>query len=489
MKITTKSQEGLSHVYNVTIATAELAQSLEAKITEIAPTLHIKGFRKGKVPHAHVKKMYGKGIMAELLNELVQKGVDKAVADNNVRPASNPEVSQVENVDAIMDLKADLVFDVMLDVLPEFTPIAIEGLEITRPIAEASEEEITKALEEIASQSKSYETKKGKAKDGDAVICDFLGKIDGVPFDGGKAEGAQVVLGSNSFIPGFEAALVGVKAGDETVINVTFPEDYGVPALAGKAATFDINVKEVQEAKETKIDEELAKRFGLSDLDALKQAVATDIERQFGSLSRAKAKRSLLDQLDAAHSFELPPKMVEAEFATIWQQVEADRAQGNSDPDDEGKSDEELKTEYKSIAERRVRLGLVLAEIGRIGEVNISDQELGQALANEASRYPGQERQVYDFFRNNPQMLAQLRAPLYEEKVVDFILGKAKVNDVKVSREELESDDDSEASEAKPAKKPAAKAKKAKEEPKSDDATEPKKAAPKAKKAAKKSEE
>ncbi len=485
MKITEKAKEGLSRVYNVVVEKSEIATSLDKKIAEIAPTLNIKGFRKGKVPVNHVRRMYGKSIMAELLNELVQQGIDQAVNDNGVRPASNPEVGSIDNIESVLDGKTDLAFDVNLDILPEFEPTDISKIEITRPVAEASEEEIQTALEEIAKQSQSFETKTGKAKNGDAVICDFLGKIDGVAFDGGKAEGSQVTLGSNTFIPGFEEALVGVKAGDETVINVTFPEDYGVKDLAGKPATFDIKVIEVKSPVETKIDDELATKIGLSDLATLKEAIKTDIERQFASLSRQKAKRALLDALDTSHSFELPVKMVEAEFQSIWGQVSADKAAGNTDPDDEGKSEDELKAEYKSIAERRVRLGLVLAEIGRVENVQITDQELGQALSREASKYPGQEQQVYNFFQQNPNMLAQLRAPLFEEKVVDIILAKANVTDKTVTKAELEADDDEAPAEAAPKKAKATKAKKS-EEAASDSVEE--KPAPK-KKAAKKTAE
>lgn len=486
MKVTEKSSNGLARVYNVVVTIKELASSHDAKLAEIAPTLNLKGFRKGKVPVAHVKRMYGKSIMAEMLNELVQSGIDKIVSENKIRPASNPEISNIDNVDAVVDGKADLVFDVMLDILPDFTPVDVKTLEISRPVTEATKEEVQTALEEIAKQSKSYETKKGKAKDGDAVIIDFLGKIDGVEFAGGKAEDAQCVLGSNTFIPGFESSLVGVKAGDETIINVTFPTEYGVADLAGKAATFDIKVKDVQEAKESKVDDELAKQIGLSDLASLEAAVKTDIERQFAGLSRQKAKRSLLDALDGAHSFELPEKMVEAEFNQIWAQVEADKKAGNEDPDDAGKSDDELKTEYRSIAERRVRLGLVLAEIGRVGEVQITDQEVGMALQREAANYPGQEQQVFEFFQKNPQMMAQLRAPLYEEKVVDYILANAKVTDVKVTKEELQAEDDEAAPVAKPAAKKATKAKAAKAEGGEAEAPEkPKKPAAKAKKAEK----
>ena len=493
MKITEKSKDGLSVVYNIVVEVAELNQSLDEKVKEIAPTLDLKGFRKGKVPAKHVKKVYGKGIMGELLNELVQKGIDQAVNDNNVRPASNPEVSDVANVDAILEGKADLAFEVAMDILPEFDVVDVATLEITRPVTEATEEEVQKALEEIAANSKSFEAKDGKAEDGDAVICDFVGKIDGVEFNGGAANDAQVVLGSNTFIPGFEDALVGVKAGDETTINVTFPEEYGVKELAGKAATFDIKVKEVKAPKETQIDDELAKQVGLENLESLKEAVKTDVERQFAQLSRAKAKRSLLDALDEKHSFELPPKMVDAEFNAIWQQVEADKEAGNVDPDDEGKSEDELKAEYKAIAERRVRLGLVLAEIGRVGEVQITDQEMQGALFREASRYPGQERQVLEFFQKNPNMMAQLRAPLYEEKVVDYVLDKAKVDDVKVTREELEKEDEEETpkAEAPKAKAKKAPAKKKKEEVADEaaesaaEAKEEKTKKPRAKKAAK----
>lgn len=491
MNITEKSKDGLSRIYNVVVTVAELTISLEAKIAEIAPTLNLKGFRKGKVPHAHVKRMYGKSIMGDMLNELVQSGIDKVVADNNIRPASNPEIAEITDVNAVIDGKADLAFDVVLDILPDFIPADLATLEITRPVTEATAEEVQTALEEIAKQSKSFATKKGKAKSGDQVICDFLGKIDGVEFSGGKAEDASCVIGSNSFIPGFEDALIGVKAGDETVINVTFPAEYGVPDLAGKPATFDIKVKDVQAPAESKVDDALAAQVGLSDLSSLEQAVKTDIERQFAQLSRQKAKRSLLDALDASHSFELPVKMVNAEFEQIWGQVEADKSAGNVDPDDAGKSDDELKAEYRVIAERRVRLGLVLAEIGRVGDVQISDQEVGMALQREAANYPGQEQQVYDFFQKNPQMLAQLRAPLYEEKVVDYILGKAKVNDVTVTRAQLEAEDEEEAAPKAAKKEPAADKPKAAKAPKVEkaeaaaDVEAPKKAAPKAKKAAK----
>ena len=460
MQIVEKSAEGLARAYTVTITAAAIAARTDAKIAELAPQLNIKGFRKGKVPIVHVKRMYGKSIMGDLLNELVQEGIDGASNTNGVRAASQPDIKNIDNLPAVMDGKADLVFDVELDIMPDFTPVDMTTLNVSRPVAQATDAEIDEALAEIAKQSQSFKLKKGKAVDGDQVICDFVGKLGDEEFQGGKADGATVVLGSNSYIPGFEAQLVGVKAGDTKVLNVTFPAEYGVPTLAGQAATFDVSVSEVKGPVETKIDGELAKNIGLSDLATLKDAVKKNIEDQFGQMSRQKAKRSLLDALDESHSFDLPPKMMAAEFEAIWTQVQQDKEAGNEDPEDAGKSESELKAEYTKIAERRVRLGLVLAEVGRINGVEVKDEEVGRAIQTEATRFPGQEKQVYDFFQKNPNAVASLRAPLYEEKVVDFMLQMVNVTDVTVTREELESEDEAApAIEAKPVKKPAAKAK------------------------------
>ena len=461
MQIVEKSAQGLSRVYGVTFPATMIASRTDAKIAELAPQLNIKGFRKGKVPIVHVKRMYGKSILGDLLNELVQEGIEGTVANQGIRAASQPDIKNLGNLADVMDGKADLSFDVELDVMPDFTPADIQSLSVTRPVAEATEAEIDEALAEIAKQSQSFEVKKGKAANGDAVVCNFVGKLNGVEFEGGKADGSTVVLGSNTYIPGFEEQLLGVKAGDEKVLNVTFPAEYGVPTLAGQAATFDVTVTEVKKPVEAKVDDELAKSIGLSDLATLKEAVKKNIEDQFAQLSRQKAKRSLLDALDNTHSFELPPKMLAAEFEAIWAQVAQDKAAGNEDPEDAGKSEDELKAEYAKIAERRVRLGLVLAEVGRVNGVEVKDEELARAVQAEASRFPGQERQVYEFFQKNPNAVASLRAPLYEEKVVDFVLQMAKVTDVKVTRAELESEDEvTAAAPAKPAKKAPAKAKK-----------------------------
>jgi trigger factor len=466
MQITEKAADGLSRTYGVVIAKADIAARLDAKLAEIAPQVSIKGFRKGKVPVAHVRRMYGKSILGDLVNELVQEGVDKAVNDNGVRPASQPEVKGFDGVGEVMDGKADLSFEVELDIMPTFEPVDIKTLTLNRPVSSATDAEVDEALAEIAKQAQSFETKKGAAKDGDQVVCDFTGKIDGVEFQGGKAEGATVVIGSGAYIPGFEEQLKGVKAGEERVLNVTFPAEYQVGDLAGKAATFETKVSEVKGPVETKIDDELAKNVGLSDLAALREVIAKNIEGELAKLSRQKAKRALLDALDVAHAFDLPQKMLNAEFEAIWNQVQADKAQGNVDPEDADKSEDELKAEYRRIAERRVRLGLVLAEVGRVNGVEVKDEEVGRAIQAEAGRFPGQEKQVFEFFQKNPQAVASIRAPLYEEKVVDFVLQMAQVTDVPVSRAELEAEDDAApvAAEKAPAKKPA-KAKKAAAEP------------------------
>lgn len=489
MQIVEKSAEGLARSFTVTIPASAIATRTDAKIAELAPQLSIKGFRKGKVPIVHVKRMYGKSIMGDLLNELVQEGIDGASTHNGARAASQPDIKNIDNLPAVMDGKADLVFDVELDIMPDFTPVDMTTLNVTRPVAKATDAEIDEALGEIAKQAQSYEPKKGKAANGDQVVCDFVGKLGEEEFEGGKADGATVVLGSNSYIPGFEEQLLGVKAGDTRVLNVTFPEEYGVPKLAGQAATFDVTVSEVKGAVETKIDDDLAKNIGLSDLATLKDAVKKNIEDQFAQLSRQKAKRSLLDALDETHSFDLPPKMMAAEFEAIWAQVQQDKEAGNEDPEDAGKSEDDLKAEYTKIAERRVRLGLVLAEVGRINGVEVKDEEVGRAIQQEATRFPGQEKQVYDFFQKNPNAVASLRAPLYEEKVVDFMLQMANVTDLVVTREELENEDEAApvVVEAKPVKK--AKAKKTEEaiaEVAAEPAAEAEKPAPKKKAPAKK---
>ncbi|WP_439620006.1 trigger factor [Hyphomonas sp.] len=444
MEVTQTKAEGLSRTFEVKVPASELKTKLDERIEEIRPSMRLKGFRPGKVPAAHVRKMFGRDLMGELVNKLVDETNQKALEQNELRPAGQPSVRLDADMEAVIKGEADLAYHMDIDVMPEFTPADIANLEIARPVADVSDEQIDEALGRIAEQNTQYEprAKTAKAKDGDAVVIDFVGKVDGVAFEGGAAEQQSVVLGANRFIPGFEEQLVGVKTGEEKELNVTFPEDYPSADLAGKPAVFEVKVQEVRAPKTPELDDDFAKGLGLEDLDQLKGLVKDQLKAEHDTASRSKAKRDLLDKLDDAHSFDLPPNMVEQEFAQIWQQLQTEMDAGRISDEDKAKSEDELKDEYRKISERRVRLGLVLAEIGRIADVRITEQEVNQALIAEARQYPGQERQVVEFFQKNPNAMAQLRAPIYEDKVVDHILATAKVTDETVSREDLFKEDD-----------------------------------------------
>ncbi len=445
MQIVEKSGEGLSKVYGVTVTAADLSQKLEAKIAEIRPQMNIKGFRPGKVPALHVKKMYGKSLMGEIIDQAVTEGRDQALNDNNLRAAASPNVELSSDIEKVLAGESDLAFDLSVEVMPEFTPVELESITVSRPVHEPTEAEIDEQVAEIANQNVSYETKTGKAvkaAEGDMVVTDFVGRIDGEIFEGGSMDAAEIVIGQGRFIPGFEDQLKGAKVGATITIGVTFPDDYGAEHLRGKAAEFETQVKEIKAPKDATLDDAFAKQLGLDDFAALKAAVKTQLEQQYAQASRFKAKRALLDVLDQQHDFPLPPRMVESEFNAIWQQVEAEKERGELSEEDKAKSDEELRAEYKKIAERRVRLGLVLAEIGRHSDISVTQQELDNALVQEARRYGAQAQQVFEMYRQREDLQAQLRAPIYEEKVVDLILSKAKVTDEPVSKDKLFEEDD-----------------------------------------------
>ncbi|MBC7167610.1 MAG: trigger factor [Phenylobacterium sp.] len=445
MQIVEKSGEGLSRVYGVTVPAADLAERLEARITEITPQLNIKGFRPGKVPPAHVRRVHGKALMAEVVEQTISESTQKVLDEKKLRPAGEPDLKPEGDLGDVVDGKADLSFEIALDIMPDFEPVDPSTLELTRPVYKPGDDEVAEALAELAKQSRSFEPRTGKtvkAKDGDQLTIDFVGKIDGEAFEGGSAEDAKLVLGSGQFIPGFEEQLVGAKPDSDVVVKVTFPEDYQAAHLAGKEAEFDVKVKEVAAPVETEADDAFAEKLGIESLDKLKELLRENIEQQYAGASRFKLKRALLDALDAKHDFPLPPKMVEAEFGAIWTQVQQDKERGALPPEDADKSDEQLESEYRKIAERRVRLGLVLAEIGRVNNVQVTDQELLEAMRQEAMRYGAQAQQVFDMFRQNPNAQAQLRAPIFEDKVVDLIVGKAKVEDKDVSKDELMAEDD-----------------------------------------------
>ena len=445
LQIVEKSGEGLSRVYGVTVPAADLAEKLEARIAELTPQMRIKGFRPGKVPPQHVRRMYGKELMSEVVQQALSESSQKVLEDNNLRPAGEPDMKPETDIQQVLDGKADLAYELSLDVMPEFEPTDLSKISLKRPVYEPTEKEVDEALADLAKQNRTYEPRTGKtvkAKKDDQVTIDFLGKLDGEPFAGGAGEDYDLILGSGSFIPGFEDQLIGAKPDSDVVVKVTFPENYQAEHLAGKEAEFEVKVKAVKAPVDAPADDEFAKKLGVEGLDALKELLKTNLAQQFENASRFKLKRALLDVLDEKHDFPLPPRMVEAEFAAIWSQVEQDKERGNLPEDDAKKSDEELRTEYRKIAERRVRLGLVLAEIGRANDVQVTDQELGQAMRMEAMRYGQQAQEVFNYFRDNPQAQAQLRAPIYEDKVVDFIVGQAKVKDQKVSKDELLAEDE-----------------------------------------------
>ena len=439
MNVTETKSEGLSREFKVTIPKADLKEKLEAKIEEIRPQMRLKGFRPGKVPAAHIRKMFGKSLMSEIIGETVNVSSQKALEEKELRVASQPVINMDSEEEALLGGEADLEFSMNFELMPDFEPSEINDIELEREVAEVSDEDLNEALGRLAEANKKYEPrgKTAKAREEDAVVIDFVGKIDGEAFEGGSMENHTLVLGSGSFIPGFEDQLVGTKAGQDVEVNVSFPEEYQAEHLAGKEAVFEVKVNEVRAPETPEVDEEFAKGLGIDSLDELKDLMKRQIESETGAATRQRIKRKLLDVLDERHDFELPNGMVDTEFKQIWAQLEQEKAADRLDEEDKAKSEEELQEEYKKIAERRVRLGLVLAEIGRINNVEIRQEEVARALNQEASRFPGQEQQVMEYFQKNPAAMAQLRAPIFEEKVVDFILENAKVTEKTVPREEL----------------------------------------------------
>jgi trigger factor len=467
MQVTETLNEGLKRAVKVVVPAKDMEARLAEKLENARGKARINGFRPGKVPVAHMRKMYGKSFMAELVNELINDQSKAVPAERGEKVAMKPEVSMTEDeaeAAKILEGKADFAFDIAYEVLPKFTLAETSSISITRPIVEIADSEVEDQVKRVAESAKTYTEKKGKAANGDRVTIDYLGKVDGVPFDGGKDEDANLVLGSNQFIPGFEEQLVGLKAGDEKVINVTFPAEYGAANLAGKDATFDIKVKAVSGADDLVMDDELAKKLGIESMDRLRQVVREQIESQFGVQTRQKVKRQLLDRLDEMHQFETPSKLVDAEFNNIWMQITRELESAGKSFADEDTTEEEARAEYRKLAERRVRLGLVLSEIGQGANIEVSEQELQRAIYDQVRQYRGQEQQVYDFFRNNPESVAALRAPIFEEKVVDKLLAEVNVTDVVVSKEELMADDEAPAADEKPAKAKKAPAKKAKKD-------------------------
>lgn len=474
MQVTETLNSGLKREIKVTVPASDLEERLLKRLADVKDKVKINGFRPGKVPVQHLRKVYGKSFMAEVVNEILNNSTREIITGRGEKAAMQPEVKMTEDekeADKILNGGADFEFELAYEVIPPIEIKDVSGIKVTRKVYDVPESEIEEQVKRIAESTRSFEAKDGKAEDGDRLTIDFLGRIDGEAFDGGKAEDQQLVLGSKTFIPGFEDQLVGAKAGDEKKVTVTFPEDYQAAHLAGKEAVFDVTVKEVAKPGALELNDETAKSLGLESIERLREIVKSQIESQYGQMTRQKVKRELLDQLDGSYKFEAPSKLVEAEFDNIWTQVNRDLTNAGRTFADEETTEEEARAEYMKLAERRVRLGLVLAEIGEKAGVQVSDDEVQRALFDAVRQVPAaQQQQVYEFYRNNPSQVANIRAPLFEEKVVDHLLGAISVTDQSVTKEELMAEDDetpakaAKAADEKPKKKAASKKKAADKE-------------------------
>ena len=483
MQIVETSNEGLKRAYTVTIKATDIAARIDGEVSKIAPQVRMPGFRPGKVPANLVKKMHGPALHQEALNTSVREALDKVIADNALRPAMQPQIALGEGYEEGKD--AELT--VSLEVLPTIAAPAVDGIKLEKLVVPVSDAEVDEQVARLAEGSKSFvDAKKGKkAENGDQLIIDFVGKLDGVEFEGGSATDAALELGAGRFIPGFEEQLVGVKDGEEKTITVTFPADYPAENLKGKDATFDITVKAVKVPGETKIDDEFAKNLGLESLEQLKGLLRGQLEQESAGLTRTQMKRALLDILAAGHDFDVPPSMVEAEFQQIWAQLQQE-AQNEPDPAAALKEIEDEKEDYRTIAVRRVRLGLLLSEIGQANGVEVTQQEMQMLVTQAAQQYRVEDRQRFvEFIQQDPLAAAQLRAPLYEDKVVDFLFDKAEVTEREVTREELQAAIEADETAPAPAKAKKAPAKKAakKDETAAEEKPAKKEAKPKAEKA------
>ena len=429
--ITETLNEGLKRAYEIKITGAELETKVMEKLAEAQPSIEMKGFRKGKVPMPLLKKQFGQRVMGEVMQESVDGAIQSHFAESGDRPAMQPQPRMVNE-----DWKEgdDIVVALEYEALPEIPDVDYKSLKLERMVVSADASDVDESLKNLAENAQNFVTKKGKAADGDQVVFDFAGSVDGEPFEGGSAEDYPLVLGSGSFIPGFEEQLVGVKAKEEKNVEVTFPEDYGAEHLAGKAAVFACTIKEVKKPAPAEIDDELAKKFGAEDLDALKGQIEERLKAEYAGAARQVAKRKLLDQLDEQVKFDLPPSLVEAEAKQIAHQLwheENPEVEGHDHPEIEATE------EHNTLAERRVRLGLLLAELGQKNEVEVTDAEMSQAIMAQARQYPGQERAFFDFVQKNAGAQQQLRAPIFEDKVVDFIFEAAGVTETEASKDEL----------------------------------------------------
>jgi trigger factor len=447
MQVTETVSDGLKREYKVVVPLADLANKVDERLVQLKDQVRINGFRPGKVPVSHLKRLYGRSVMAETIDASVREANAQIVTEHGYKLVRDPQVKLPEDKDSIEQLfegKADLAYTVALEILPPIELADFKGIKIERLNADVADAEVDEALNRLAEQSRPYAAKAegAKAENKDKLTIDFTGKIDGEPFQGGTGGDVALVIGSDTFIPGFEEQLLGAAAGDKRTVKVTFPQTYPAQHLAGKEAEFDVTVKSVEAPQDVKIDDEFAKSLGLESLEKLREMMKQRIGQEHAGMSRQKVKRKLLDELDSRHKFDPPPSLVEDEFNNVWKTIQDDLQARKRTFEDEDTTEEKAKAEYRGIAERRVRLGLVIAEIGERNKINVSDEEISRAVMERARQMPGQEQRVWDFYRNNPDALASLRAPIFEEKVIDFILELAQITDKTVSKEELFKEDD-----------------------------------------------
>jgi trigger factor len=447
MQVTETVSDGLKREFKVVVPAADLASKADERLVVLKDNIRLNGFRPGKVPVAHLKRMYGRAVMAETIEAAVREANAQIVTERGFRLVREPEVtmpSEQGEVEQMIDGKSDLAYTVAIEIMPPIELADFKGIELEKLNAEVTEAEVDEAVQRVAEQSRPFVAKEGdgKAEQGDRVTLDFTGKIDGAPFEGGTGGDVAVHIGSGTFIPGFEEQLVGIASGDRRTVNVTFPQTYPAQNLAGKNAEFDVTAKSVETPKPVTVDDEFAKSLGLESLAKLRDMVKDRLAREHATASRQRMKRRLLDELDKRHQFTPPPSLVEDEFNNIWKTITDDLAAQKRSFEDEGTTEDKARAEYRGIAERRVRLGLVIAEIGERNSIKVTDDELSRAVMDRARQVPGREQEVWEFYRKNPEAVASLRAPIYEDKVVDYVLELAKVTEKTVTREELHKDDE-----------------------------------------------
>lgn len=450
MQVTETHSEGLKREFKVVLPAQDLASRVEGQLAEMRSKAKINGFRPGKVPVAHLKRLYGRSIVAEVVQEAISEANRKIIEDNKLRLAGEPRLELEGGPDSLekaFESKGDIEFKIALEILPKVELGTLDDIVVEKLVADVAEEEVDRIVSLLGEQNRVYEPKidGATAEKGDKVTIDFVGKMGDEAFEGGTGSGVDLILGSNSFIPGFEDQLIGLKVGDHKTVSVDFPADYGAKELAGKPANFGVEIKAIAAPGELKLDDEFAKNFGFEDFATMRSSVRSNIENDYNQASRAKWKRALLDSLDKRYSFELPQGLVEQEFQSIWNQIQAEQTRTGKTFADENTTEEAALVEYRGIAERRVRLGLVLAEIGEAAGVKVTEDEINRALMERVRQYPGQEQKVWEYFRSNPQALAQIQAPLFEDKVVDHVVSQAKVTERKVSKEELTAEDEDDA--------------------------------------------